>query len=463
MPAFRHRRPLTNHFVTPARRRGLLQVGYATALAGLALAGCAFAPDYPSALDAPLMVGDAKVTVQSLQCLPAGIVLAAGYTESLSRLEGVVLRSHDRGASWARVPLDSGALGVSVWLLGLPGGDEQAWHHVSGYRVGENTLSTVLTLAYRPGPWWITEDAGRSWRRVEPRVPLPATSVMFAPAPKLVDADGAGTLVAVADGEGDALTLLRSGDRGRTWSRQPFPALKQFPSLVSDGRGTLVLTGRASSDRGAIYWSADSGATWRESSIFVQSPTPVSLQVPSALKLYHSPSGALVAYNANHLGKGRSAARIYSSADGGRNWSLAAEFSRIGRIVGIAGDATGRIVAVSEWGIVLLSDDGGAGWRKSARPVPAATEIGASNVVFAPDGAVLATLDRARFARSRDGGETWHAVESGLPDRQFVLDSHCVDGAGLIVAGGSGGMITRSTDWGVTWQRGQMQGAARQN
>lgn len=43
-----------------------------------------------------------------------------------------------------------------------------------------------------------------------------------------------------------------------------------------------------------------------------------------------------------------------------------------------------------------------------------------------------------------------------LPDRQYVLDVHCTDGRGLIVVAGSGGMVTRSTDWGAAWQRGRL-------
>ena len=51
-------------------------------------------------------------------------------------------------------------------------------------------------------------------------------------------------------------------------------------------------------------------------------------------------------------------------------------------------------------------------------------------------------------------------VDSGLPDRQFDLNRHCIDGMGLIVVAGSGGMLTRSTDWGATWQPGRIVGSA---
>jgi photosystem II stability/assembly factor-like uncharacterized protein len=79
-----------------------------------------------------------------------------------------------------------------------------------------------------------------------------------------------------------------------------------------------------------------------------------------------------------------------------------------------------------------------------------------SHVVFAPTGVIVAAHYRGTLHRSTDDGRSWQRVDSGLPDRQHVLDTHCTGPDGLIVVAGSGGMLTRSLDGGATWQPGRV-------
>lgn len=401
-----------------------------------------------------------KVVVRSLHCATNGTVIGAGYQDSVTDLEGVALYSLDRGATWHRAPVEPAAEGIPLSLLVLPtdGGPDRIG--LSGYRFGRNVLSAALKFTYEPGPWWATSDAGRSWHRRDPQLPLPPTTVMDAQMPVVERVDTKGTLLTTVDDRGSALAVLRSTDGGRTWDRQSLPALNHYGSLVSDGSGLVVLTGRSTRDLGLIYRSADSGSTWVESRFVPRPGDARTWPPPKALRLYRSAAGSLIAYNNDHLGKGSSPALLYRSIDEGRTWTYAYGFGRVGRILAIAGDRQGHIVAITELGKVLRSDDGGATWRQGVNPVVARTELGASNVVFSDDGVVLATLDRTTFMRSTDAGVTWRAVDSRLPDRQVVLDAFCTDGKGLIVIAGSGGMLTRSTDGGATWQRGQEAGTA---
>lgn len=420
----------------------------------LGLAACAFQLDYPLVSEAVLAVSGYKVGVQSLYCNADGSVIAAGYTDSLTNLEGVAFFSGDRGATWRQASVVPPAAGVPLSLLVLPHRRDADFLYLSGYRHGQTLLSGVMTFAYEPAPWWTTVDRGQSWHRTEALLPRSKTRVTFAGMPVVITVDRMGTLVTTVDDQHDGLVLLRSTDAGVTWSRQLLPALAHYGSMVSDGTGLVVVTGRSTQDRGVIHWSADSGATWAESRLLTTTTFP--FRFPGALRLYRSPAGALIAFNNDHLGKGKSATWFFRSVDEGRTWVFVLGFSRLGRIAGISGDASGRMIAVTEWAHVLLSDDGGATWRQGFNPIVAKTELGASNVISSPEGVVLATLDRATFIRSTDRGETWQAVDSQLPDRQFVLDTHCIDDNGLIVIAGSGGMVTRSTDWGATWQRGQV-------
>jgi photosystem II stability/assembly factor-like uncharacterized protein len=416
------------------------------------LLGCAIPVEVPSPAEAALIADGIKVIVQSLRCLSTGEVVAAGIEDAIADGRGVVFLSEDRGATWRRVPLR--APGTSLSLLVLPG-DPEGVLYASGYRTGADLLSGMTTLRYEPGPWWITRDKGRSWQPSEPRLPLLPTTDITARLPAILRADQAGTLIGVV-AEQRHLVVLRSSDHGKTWSRQALAKLGHYGSLVADGRGQVVLTGRAdviqsatpAARRIAVYRSSDAGATWQEVGL---SP---GIDLIGALRVYLTPGGTILAYGSDELPRSGYPAVISQSVDAGRTWGAARIFPNIGRIVSIAGDARGRVVALTSRGAILRSTDDGGSWRLAHS---AGSSTDSSAMVLSNDGAILATRDGGRFMRSSDGGETWHAVDSDLPDRQFVLDAYCTDGRGLIVVGGSDGMVTRSTDWGATWQRGRLQ------
>jgi len=425
---------------------------YRPVIATVALAGCAIQLDVPSPADGSFIADGSQVTFQSLHCLPTGEVVAAGVKDEIGNVEGVIFVSEDRGETWRRAPLH--APGVSLSLLALPG-DPEGVLYASGYRTGAGLLSSVTTWRYEPGPWWVTRDKGRSWQSSEPRLPLLPTTDVMAKLPAIVRADQAGTLIGVVEGQSH-LVILRSSDDGKTWSQQALAKLGHYGSLVSDGRGQVIVTGRADAIQSATpaalriaaYRSSDAGATWQEARL-----SPGS-DLAGALRVYRTPSGAILAYGNDELHRSGYPAVISQSVDGGRTWGTARTFPSVGRVVGIAGDATGRVIALTSRGAILLSTDDGGSWRVVHYPK---LRTDSSIIIFSNDGVILAARDRGRFMRSPDGGETWHTVASGLPDRKYVLDAHCTDGWGLIVVAGFGGMVTRSTDWGATWQRGRLE------
>jgi photosystem II stability/assembly factor-like uncharacterized protein len=73
---------------------------------------------------------------------------------------------------------------------------------------------------------------------------------------------------------------------------------------------------------------------------------------------------------------------------------------------------------------------------------------------------IVAAHYRGALHRSTDGGRSWQRVDSGLPDRQYGLNTYCIGPDGLIVIAGSGGMLTRSIDGGATWQAGRIDATA---
>lgn len=418
----------------------------------LTLAGCAIPVGVPSTVESSLVADGVEVIVNSLHCLRSGEVVAAGVKDSITDAEGVIFLSEDRGATWRRVPL--GAPGISLSLLVLPGEPEGVLH-ASGYQTGANLLAGVTAWRYEPGPWWVTRDRGRSWQSGASPLPLPQTTDVRARLPEIVRADEAGTLIGVV-ADDRQLVILRSSDDGKTWSSQVVPKLSHYGSLVSDGHGQVVATGRAdvaqaetpAARRVAGYRSSDAGATWQEIRL------SAGIDLIGAWRVYLTPRGAIMAYGNDESHRSDYRAVVSRSIDGGRNWGPTRTFPSVGRIVGMSGDAAGRVIALTSRGAMLRSTDDGASWRVVHE---SSQRTDSSTIVFSSDGAIIAAHDRGRFLRSSDAGETWRAVESGLPEGRYALDAYCTDGAGLIVVGGSAGMVTRSTDWGATWQRGRLQ------
>lgn len=141
--------------------------------------------------------------------------------------------------------------------------------------------------------------------------------------------------------------------------------------------------------------------------------------------------------------------------------------------LGATSTASGRLVAVGERGLVLLSDNGGAHWRQASVPVSvtltAVRFAGEQGVAVGHAGVVLT---------SSDGGEHWQQrldgrkaaelalaaaqaegsesridnarlmVEEG-PDKPF-LDA-AIDAQGHLLVVGAYGMIFASADQGSTW------------
>ena len=418
------------------------------------LAGCSSLVRSP-AIDAPLNLGGDEVTVQSVDCSADGPVVAAGWVDSARGLEGVVLRSADRGATWHRVALEPDAPGVALSLVRVPAGVGAGALYASGYRVGKGLFDGQLASSYPPAHWWTAHASGATWQRAEAPLPLFPTRDPSRRIPPIAVAGPSGTLVSVHDHpepgffDGDRVVVLRSVDGGRSWAEQVLPQLTDFASLVADAQGRIAVAGLAR-DPGAVLWSGDSGATWTEAFL----PAPASRD----LRVYRNPDATLIAYDADEFEWHGMSTHLYRSDDGGRTWSVPAAF-RAGRVVALTGNARGRLVALTSSGVVLVSDDAGRRWRGAAnRTIPRAS-IEAASMVVAGDGVIVATLDRATFIRSTDWGDTWHPVDSGLPDGEYALSESCTDGRGLIVVAGSAGAMTRSIDQGATWSAGRMEQA----
>lgn len=443
------------------------------------LFGCM--PNPLKVTEAPLSHGDNFIFINSLHCNRDHTVAAMGFLGNPygQKGTGIALHSDDQGLTWRRIDLSPGADSVSVSFVVLPvkgpGSSDQLY--ASGYVVGNFSLSQEN----RPGPWWISADGGRSWLQSSPLYPLPVSNIPFyltspgalpVPLRPISIVNEQGTLLTIRGGtdnqhsfilgKSSADTLLRSTDGGKNWESSPSHNISNLRTLLTNGRGHAVVAGWSGKEPGKtvkIFWSDDSGENWTLASC--ANPLPAvwdavagSFRIP-IIWLYGNPDQPIIAY---------SGASIYRSEDRGRTWQGPLNLKAESSIAAMMGNGKGRFIALMTLGPAMVSNDWGKTWERRdtgvqvalpakksiAEPLPFASLISTEN------GLLVGIFTGVRFTRSTDWGETWHPVDSQLPEKQYSLRASCSDGRGLMVVGGDWGMLTRSIDGGATWQRGRM-------
>jgi len=111
--------------------------------------------------------------------------------------------------------------------------------------------------------------------------------------------------------------------------------------------------------------------------------------------------------------------------------------------------ADGRLVAVGEWGHVLLSDDDGGSWRQ-AESVPTRATLTAVTFTDAKRG--WAVGHDAVVIHTRDGGETWE-LQFQAPEEELPLLTVWFENAEHGLAAGAFALMIETTDGGRTWRR----------
>jgi len=114
--------------------------------------------------------------------------------------------------------------------------------------------------------------------------------------------------------------------------------------------------------------------------------------------------------------------------------------------------ADGRLVAVGEWGHVVLSDDGGGTWRQAAS-VP--TRVTLTDVTFVDSERGWAVGHDRVVLHTRDGGEHWE-LQFAAPEDEAPLLGVWFENARHGIAVGAFGLLLETTDGGRTWERRQM-------
>lgn len=395
-----------------------------------------------------------RVEIRNLHCPTTGRFVAVGGKLSLvSASEGDLLYSDDRGAAWHLAAIAPRPT-TPLTLLKFP--DEQ----------GRTKLFLVpySLNAFQPGQWWMSLDEGKSWGTSPPQLSLGSRDFFehSNPSPRplgagLVSLESApSTLAYVTYGRNktfsDHVTIMRSTDRGKTWEPQELrlPEPTRFPDLISDGQGNAVLRligmpkilpPLQAQPTEWWFWTNDAGRTWGS---FKQDHL-------ANMALFYAPSGVLITFNASQRKYGNTL--IKYSLNSGQTFEMSEGAGDSGKIIAIDEDQRGRIVAVTEYGRILVSDNQGRNWRITGKAkYKGATSLYRSGIVFSTGDTMIVLLGRGMIMRSDDRGETWVSVRHPALEDFESYSTHCSDDQGLIIASGSG-MILRSTNWGITWNR----------
>jgi photosystem II stability/assembly factor-like uncharacterized protein len=260
--------------------------------------------------------------------------------------------------------------------------------------------------------------------------------------------------------------LLRSSDGGATWAAMASPGC--VTDIVEISPGVLSATGCG------IYRSTDDGATWT----LIGSDEMVSLDqhwfsadtgvVISEVVLWRTtdggdtwsetPATSFVFHTLDFAGdegilcgieeplgsEEPLPTGVWTTTDGGVTWTIR-DANSAGRAPLAVGG--GRFLTVAHHD-VIESLDGGATWSDVA------TAPASDARAFARSGSVLVCGGAGGYLfRSTDDGLTWADVTSPFARRQVMSVLSVVDGFGLAVTGRSGATSEglRSADDGLTW------------
>jgi photosystem II stability/assembly factor-like uncharacterized protein len=111
--------------------------------------------------------------------------------------------------------------------------------------------------------------------------------------------------------------------------------------------------------------------------------------------------------------------------------------------------AGGRLVAVGEWGHVILSDDGGETWRQ-AESVP--TRATLTDVTFVDPERGWAVGHDQVVLHTLDGGERWER-QFAAPEEESPLLGVWFEDARHGIAVGAFALLLETNDGGETWER----------
>jgi photosystem II stability/assembly factor-like uncharacterized protein len=297
---------------------------------------------------------------------------------------------------------------------------------------------SVVWVSGHRGTWARTTDGGRTWRAAQ----VPGADTLQFRDVFALDADRAWLMSA---GPGALSRIYRTGDGGATWELQFTNAEPTgFYDCLDfwDARRGLAFSDQVNG-RVMVLATSDGGARW---ALVPEAALPAALPDEGG---FAASGTCLVTRPGGHawIATGNAPrSRVLHTADYGRTWSVSDVPIAAGSAAGLTtitfrddrngaglGGPLGDANAVTD--NVVMTSDGGRTWRAGGRPTFTGAVFGAAFVPGA--GATLVAVGPQGSSLSRDGGETWAALDS----LAYWGIGFSPTGTGWIT--GPGGRITR--------------------
>lgn len=213
-------------------------------------------------------------------------------------------------------------------------------------------------------------------------------------------------------------------------TRSPIAAIEACPQ--GDSYEDVVLVAATLGD--GVLRSEDLGRTWQ--------PANYGLEELDVSGFAAAPDGTLFAATANGVFRSRAGIRAWKRCAGTENVAVAA----------VVRARAGQLVAASEVGDILRSDDDGDGDGDGdgATFTPAGTVPAPVTALVADDDTVIVGTAGAGIWRSLDNGTSWQRAADDTCARQVYCFSRTT-GVGALRAGTENGLAT-SDDNGTTWR-----------
>ena len=249
-------------------------------------------------------------------------------------------------------------------------------------------------------------------------------------------------------GSGELVTIERTADGGRTWTRVR-DACSVGETLATAGSRTAFVA-----VPGGLLRTDDGGATWWS----MRAPDIGALSFSSA-----SIGWAVTTGTAHWV--------VQDTHDGGRTWRrLRRPCDGENARVALVGRSHGWILCLGQGGAgnegkeVYETRDGGSSWHLRSRAPFGVKAVGRldtygypTNVVFRPDGRGWMPQIRGATLTTRDGGKTWSQLSITQPEARFGLAvSFVSDASGFVLVQDEAQRLyrlVRTDDGGRTWRR----------
>ena len=242
---------------------------------------------------------------------------------------------------------------TQVWVLGT---DKGLWTYENGtcVQIAETLKEVAITaVAATPSSLLVgardgiaySYDQGASWTQSSISKQVQVTQLALTPE---FDRTGMAYAVTLEDG------LLRSMDRGRSWSTCNFGLLDLEGCCVALSPNFMNDTSMVFGVTSGLFRSINWGSAWRELNLVVDT-------MPIAAVVWAN--GLLVA--------GSEGDGLHYSEDGGLNWSKRSTYSS-GPISALAASPDGNQLTVATPQVVATSNDHGRSWERGDGKMPRA-------------------------------------------------------------------------------------------